>query len=116
MASRRCKVCGGPIRWVARPGGKKIALEPSPDPNGTWELVKEFDVTVGKVVVVAKPLTQPEIGMAKAAGKFLWVPHVAWCHDPSTPRPIPSEIPPGIRARVESYRAARSATGGHRHG
>lgn len=75
----RCERCGDPIRWATTPSGKRIPLEASPDPRGTYLVGPVRDAITGQTDTIATPLKRAEIIDAKAHGELLWLAHAATC-------------------------------------
>lgn len=75
----RCEQCGDPIRWATTPSGKRIPLEASPDPRGTYLVGPVRDAVTGQTDIIATPLKRAEIIDAKADGSLLWLAHAATC-------------------------------------
>lgn len=79
-----CKTCGQPIRVATTTNGKKIALIPSPDPQGTYA-----EVTPGTV----RQLGAIDIDVAHAEGTHLWAHHKTACTgESSTGTPCPPHL------------------------
>lgn len=71
MGLMRCPRCGRPIRWVLTGTGRRIAIDPEPDPAGT--VIRVEDPSDG--TVRARILT----GVEMPAQETAWIRHEAIC-------------------------------------
>lgn len=75
-----CQYCDEPVKWafVARPGGRRIPLDASPDPAGNFLVYKRRDGD-GHEHTVALWLDAQEAASERARGALLWKAHQATC-------------------------------------
>ena len=104
MSKRRnrqphCQYCGEPVKWASIPmSGKRIALDASPDPGGTFMVQKRRDAD-GAEHTVAMWLNEQEAASEHARGTLLWKPHHATC--PKQPgRAAPRVDPEWLAAKL----------------
>lgn len=105
--SAYCKDCREPIRWATTQAGKLIALGASPDPKGTYTLVKrlvldEREPFIYRERMVAVAVSQKDAVELQARGELLWLAHTAVC----TARRPRQQVPEGVLRRLEQRRQA----------
>lgn len=105
----RCKECGEPIRWAVTPAGKKIALDDSSDPAGTYLLQRQRDYTTGEMVLVAIPLTSSQRAVEESRGALLFLAHAASCA--AVERPLRRADPDKVRQLIDSLNLPEPKTG-----
>lgn len=73
--SARCRTCRAPVVWAVLPSGRRIPLDPEPDPAGRVRLDAIGPATDRAAMV----LPTDEAEAAHAAGEDLYVSHFATC-------------------------------------
>lgn len=73
--SARCRTCRAPVVWAVLPSGRRIPLDPEPDPAGRVRLEAIGPGTDRAAVV----LNTGDAEDARAAGEALYTSHFATC-------------------------------------
>ena len=105
----QCDVCKAPLRWFEpmRPGGKKIPVDLSPDPDyGTVRQVESGSAS--ETILRGEVLRGRALDLARADGERLWMRHAENCTalKPFNPKPahVTLNIPAPPRRLRRRYR------------
>ncbi|WP_228976722.1 hypothetical protein [Streptomyces sp. DH12] len=80
-----CSDCGHEVLWTVTAAGKRLAVDPTPDPSGNTAVVRDG--------LGAYRSRRPTDELPPMGYERLHVPHIATCQGR---RPTPAELPPGV--------------------
>ncbi|MFE3378802.1 hypothetical protein [Streptomyces anulatus] len=90
-----CGDCRRPVLWTITQAGKRLAVDPQPDPEGNAAVYRDGAGTYRS--------RRPSAEMPLMGWERLHVPHLATCQGRTPARVRPEPLPPGV-VDLSAYR------------